>query len=138
MSETIPQLLREISSSFPEETAQLHKDLDGTFQPTSFSQLYEEVLDFGSGLKSLDIEKGDHLGLVSENRKEWFICNLATLSIGAVDVPRGCDTTQQEIAYILQFSECRTAFAENEAQVEKILGVKGELPDLSRIIVLDP
>jgi long-chain acyl-CoA synthetase len=138
MAETIPQLLREISSSFPDETAQLQKDLDGTFQPTSFSQLYEEVLDFGSGLKSLDIEKGDHIGLVSENRKEWFICNLATLSIGAVDVPRGCDTTQQEIAYILQFSECRTAFAENEAQVEKILGVKGELPDLSRIIVLDP
>ncbi len=138
MAETIPQLLQEISSSYPDETAQLQKERDGVFQPTSFSRLYEEVLDCGSGLRSLGIQPGDHIGLISENRKEWLISNLATLSIGAVDVPRGCDSTRQEISYILHFSGSRTAFAENESQVEKILGVKKEIPDLSRLIVLDP
>ena len=137
MAETLPKLLQEISGQYPNNAAQYMKDAEGEFQRTDFSILYSEVCYFAAGLLSIGKKRGDHIGLISENRKEWFICDLATLSIGAVDVPRGCDSTEQEITYILSFAECRTVFAENEAQVEKILHNKKDIPKLKEIIVLD-
>lgn len=136
--QTIPKLLQEIVTSNPDKTAQLSKDAEEIFQPTTYTKLYEEVKTFGSGLLSLGIERAEHVGLISDNRKEWFISDLAILSIGATDVPRGCDSMAQEIGYILGFSDCRTTIAENEAQVEKILSQKKQMPKLNRIIVLDP
>ncbi len=138
MADTIPRLLQEISRQYPNRPAQYHKDEKGVFQQTNFSQLYTEVGNFSCGLLSIGIKRGDHVGLVSENRKEWFICDLAVLSIGAIDVPRGCDTTEQELIYILSFAECRTTFVENETQLEKVLNNKKEIPSLKQIIVLDP
>ena len=138
MAETLPKLLQEISRQYPNNAAQYQKNSEGVFQRTDFSQLYTEVSYFAAGLLSLGKKRGDHIGLISENRKQWFICDLATLSIGAVDVPRGCDSTEQEITYILSFAECKTVFAENETQLEKILKNKKDIPALKEIIVLDP
>lgn len=138
MADTIPRLLQEISRQYPNRPAQYHKDEVGEFIPTNYSQLYNEVEYFACGLLHLGKKRGDHIGLISENRKEWFISDLATLSIGAIDVPRGCDSTEPELTYILSFSECKTVFAENETQVEKILKNKKNIPSLREIIVLDP
>lgn len=137
MADTIPDLLKEIKETYPEYPAQYSKDSEGFFHPTTYAELYRQVAELGSGLLDLGIKKGDHVGLISDNRKEWFICDLAILSIGAADVPRGCDSTRQEIAYILGFAECATVFAENETQLEKILDSKKDIPTLKRIVVLD-
>lgn len=138
MAESIPKLFQEISRQYPNNAAQYHKNSDGEFQKTTFSQLYTEVGNFACGLLSLGKKRGDHIGLISENRKEWFICDLAILSIGAVDVPRGCDSTEGEISYILSFADCATVCAENEGQAEKILRNKRDIPGLKEIIILDP
>ena len=44
---------------------------------------------------------------------------------------------EQEIGYILGFSDCKVVIAENEAQLTKILNVKSQIPTLKRIIVID-
>ena len=90
MAETIPKLLLETNNEFPEHIAQFSKDEDDDFQPTLFKDLLVDVRHFASGLKALGVQRGDHVGLLSENRREWFITDLAVLSIGAADVPRGC------------------------------------------------
>jgi long-chain acyl-CoA synthetase len=63
---------------------------------------------------------------------------MAVLSLGAADVPRGCDSTDREIAYILGFSECEISFVENGKQAEKILSHKKELPLLGTLILYEP
>jgi len=60
------------------------------------------------------------------------------LSIGAIDVPRGCDITLQELVYILGFTGCQTAVVENQKQVLKVLSCKKELPELKTLIAFDP
>ncbi len=137
-NQTIPKLFQEIVKTFPEKSAQLSKDSEGVFQSTTYQTMYEEVQVLASGLLALGVKKGDHVGLISDNRKEWFLADLAILSIGAADVPRGCDSMPQEISYILEFADCNTSFAENEAQLEKILTHKKEIPKLKQIIVFDP
>ena len=92
---------------------------------------------FGAGLLDFGVKRGDHVGLISENRKEWMIANLGILGIGAADVPRGSDTMPEEAAYILRHADCAVALAENAEQVKKILGKKQDLPLLKTIIVMD-
>jgi len=72
-------------------TAQLSKDATGVFRPTSYRELYREVEWFAAGLSEVGVARGDRVGFISDNRKEWLIADLAILGLGACDVPRGCD-----------------------------------------------
>lgn len=124
MAETIPQMFMEIVRKQPEIDVQLSKDAQGIFQPTTYAQLMEEVAACSMALRQVGVARGDHVGLISDNRREWLISDLALLGLGAADVPRGCDATAQEIAYILSWSECGIAILENDRQLQKILDVK--------------
>jgi long-chain acyl-CoA synthetase len=135
--ETVPKRFKAVVEQYPNEDALLSKDEEGVFQVTTYGQLYELAGSFGAGLLDLGIHRGDHVGIISDNRLEWMIADLGILGIGAVDVPRGSDSTVDEIAYILGHADCPVALAENESQLRKILDRAGELPKLERIIVMD-
>ncbi len=138
MATTLPKLLQEIQTQYPQVEVQLWKDHKGHYNPTTYSQFYMEVLTFAAGLQKLGVSRGDHIGLISDNRREWLIADLAILSLGASDVPRGRDAMPHEIQYILSFSECRICCAENEQQMMKIINLLDDLPDIKDIVVLDP
>lgn len=137
MKETIPKLLIEMAEKYPDYEAQLSKDGEGVFQPTTFSEFLEITCSMAAGLRKLGVSRGDHVGLISENRKEWLIADIALMCFGAADVPRGCDSTADELQYILDFADCETCFVENVTQLEKILTKQSSLPKLKRFIVLD-
>ncbi len=138
MADTIPKLLQEMAVGHPDVAAQMSKDKEGVFHPRSYRALYDEVQSFAAGLHKLGVKREDHVGLVSENRAEWFVSDLAILSLGAADVPRGNDSMAQELAYILGFSECALVIVENRAQLEKVYSVRDQIPTLKRFLVLDP
>jgi long-chain acyl-CoA synthetase len=100
--------------------------------------LYEECCFLGAGLLELGVKRGDNVGLIADNRHEWLAADMGVLSLGAVDVPRGCDITTGELAYILGCTGCVLTFAENQKQARKILSVAGELPALKTLITFDP
>ena len=135
---SIPQLLQQTKNSHPETPAQYMKDPEGAFHPRSYARLYQEVLAFAAGLRGMGVRRGDHVGLISENRGEWLVSDLAILSLGAADVPRGNDTMPQEIQYILEFSGCRTIIVENNVQLAKLASIAHQLSAAASIIVLDP
>jgi len=132
---TFPQLLQEVvrprgeRTFLPRRTAQDHS-------PVSFGRLVDDVDRLATALLELGIEHGSHVGLVAENRYEWLLIDLALASIGAVDVPRGSDTTPHELQFILQHSGCVAAFAENDHVAEELLQRKAELPGLRTVIVM--
>ncbi|MCF7949572.1 MAG: long-chain fatty acid--CoA ligase, partial [Spirochaetia bacterium] len=138
MAQTIPKLMQEMAEQHPQVAAQMSKDEQGTFVSRSFEELYREVSSFAAGLQKLKVKRGDHVGLISENRAEWFVSDLALLSLGAADVPRGNDSMAQELAYILGFSECSLVIVENKEQLKKVYSVKDQIPSLKHFLVLDP
>ncbi|MFO7850714.1 MAG: long-chain fatty acid--CoA ligase [Spirochaetia bacterium] len=138
MEQTIPKVLQEMAVQHADVAAQMSKDKEGVFHPRSFKELYEEVQKCAAGLHKLKVGRGDHVGLISENRAEWLVSDLALLSLGAADVPRGNDSMAQELAYILGFSECSLVIVENETQLKKVYSVHKQLPSLKRFLVLDP
>ncbi len=137
MFTTIPQLFRATVDKYPDTPAQYSKNRKGVFTPVTFTQLYAEVNTFAAGLYSLGVRRDDRLGLIADNRKEWLVADLAVLSLGAIDVPRGRDSMAQEIGFILGFSECKTVFAENLDMLEKILSAAEMVPEIKDLIVLD-
>lgn len=137
MESTIPKIIKEVAKNYPEIVAQRYKDKDGNFLPVTYTELIQKAYDCGAGFLSLGLGREDHIGLISENRAEWFQCDLGIMGIGACDVPRGCDATEKDIQYILSFAECKTVVAENNSQVKKILSVKSGIPTLNRIISFD-
>jgi len=138
MERTLPLMIRARAQAVPDIAAQYSKDQNGVFQPTSFAAFYDELRDLAAGFLELGVKRGDHVGLISDNRKEWLVTDIALLSIGAADVPRGCDSTDREISYILGFSDCRISVAENRKQAEKILAKKAEMPLLAQLVLYDP
>jgi long-chain acyl-CoA synthetase len=137
MPETLPKRILHFAENHPKAVIQYSKDEAGIFQPTTFPVFAREFKSFAAGLHNLNVKKGDHVGLISENRKEWLISDLGILALGAADVPRGCDSTAEEISYILSSSECRVVILENEAQLAKINAHKKELGHLKHIILMD-
>lgn len=137
MYTTIPQLLKQITSEYPDNQAQLYKDEEGRFHPVTYRQMYSQVTDMAAALHLAGVKRGDHVGLISDNRREWFVADLATLSLGAADVPRGRDAMPYELAFILSVTETAVCFTENAEQTQKILDLKEKLPALKTLVVMD-
>lgn len=137
MAQTVPQMLKEITLQYPNVAAQYTKDEEGNFQPVTYKQLLDISYHFGGGLLSLGTVRGEHVGLLADNRKEWLQADMGIMGIGAVDVPRGCDATERELRFIFSTAECKTIVVENEAQILKVLGFKDSLPNLCRFISFD-
>ena len=137
MSDTVSQRLLRVSETHRDAVAVLSKDGGDAFQPTSFEALVAEVATVAAGLAANGVARGDHVGLICDTRKEWLLIDQALLGLGAVDVPRGSDSTDDEIAYILGHADCKTTCVENAAQLAKLAGIKERLPELATAIVLD-
>ncbi|HUX20295.1 MAG TPA: AMP-binding protein, partial [Spirochaetia bacterium] len=101
MQESLPKLLKEIVNMNADQNIQWSKDDSGVFRPTTYLEFYHQTEIFAGGLHALGVRHGDNVGLISDNRREWFIADQAILGLGAADVPRGCDSTAKEIHYIL-------------------------------------
>jgi len=135
---TLPKLLQKIAKKYPDIAAQYSKNEQGNFISLSYSQVFDRVLNFAAGLLSLGISRGDRVGLIADNRKEWYHASMGIMAIGACDVPRGCDATEQDLIRILSFAECTATVIENREQFIKILKNQPQFPLLKTIIVIDP
>ncbi|MCB1164592.1 MAG: AMP-binding protein [Leptospiraceae bacterium] len=89
-------------------------------------------------LYDLEVAHGEKIGLLCDNRYEWNLLSLGIGSIGAVDVPRGCDATEQDIEFILNHTECPVLIVEHEKMLRTILKLLPKLPSLKHIISIDP
>jgi long-chain acyl-CoA synthetase len=141
--ETIPQRIRSIAEAYPSTPAQMSRPTgkveakDNTFRTYIYKDYWDEVSRFGAGLASLGLDRGAHVGIIADNRREWLVADLAILGLGAADIPRGCDSTRDEIAFILQHADCAAVLAEDHTQTEKILNGLPAKSNLKFLVVLD-
>jgi long-chain acyl-CoA synthetase len=108
------------------------------FASITFLELAARVEALATALLDLGVAPGQRLGLISDNRPEWILCDLACISIGVADVPRGSDSTVKEIEYILGHAEVSGAFVEDARRLERIAPLLERLPGLRFLVVMDP
>ena len=135
---TVTQRIKEICFKYPERPALQVKDNKGVFQPYLYKTFYKDISAVGAALASGWVSRGDHIGIISDNRKEWIITDLAILGIGAVDVPRGSDSTEGELVHILSHSEAKMVFMETFRKACALLEDKEQLPLLESLVIFNP
>lgn len=89
------------------------------------------------GLYALGLNKGDRVAIIGENSLEWLCADMATLAGGFPSVAMASSLSETMTLRMLSHSGCRTAFVANENIAGKLLNLEGQLPALSRIIVMD-
>jgi len=97
-----------------------------------------DVEHLAHGLAALGVTRGDRVALISENRYEWALTDLATLSLGAVTVPIYPTLTAQQCRYILENCEAKVAVVSTPAQFDKIVTASEGLPALTTLVAMDP
>lgn len=122
---------------YPNINCQAGKNENGEYQYYTYAQVYENVIKMALFLKSIGVHKGSNVALISDNRKEWLVSDLALQSLGAADVPRGCDSMGTEIRFIISYADCEVGFFENANQLKKVLEKVDETPLLKTAIISD-
>lgn len=112
----------------------LESKVDGQWRPWSSDDLRRAVEELSMGLRALGLEKGDRVAILSENRPEWALADLATLTAAALDVPIYATLTPTQVQYILNDSQARVAFVSNLMQARKVAEVRAQLPRLQHVI----
>ncbi|MBX3463529.1 MAG: long-chain fatty acid--CoA ligase [Planctomycetes bacterium] len=105
-------------------------------EPVTFADLAADVDRLAIALLDLGVRRGDRIGLIAENRYEWLLVDLALASIGAIDVPRGVDTSPAELQFILRHSGCRLALVDDDRVAHELLRGTDRAPQLERVVVM--
>ena len=134
---SIPELLREIAREEPERVALREKEF-GIWQETTYAGYWDLVQAAAMGLWSLGIRPGDKVAILSENRIAWVVSDIAAQSIQAASVGLYPTNPAAEVEYLLGHSEAKLVIAEDQEQVDKALEVKDRLPNLTKIIYVEP
>ena len=113
MEDTVVKVHWAVAQRLPDAPAIHYKDRTGKYTALTYRQFTDLVECFGAGLLDFGVKRGDHVGMISDNRKEWMIANVGISGIGAADVPRGSDTMAEEACFILKHDDCALTLAEN-------------------------
>src|SRR5712691_2877697 len=130
------EVLRRQAESLGPRAALRYKH-HGLYHDVSWQQYRADVMTGAAALVDAGIQVGDRVGLLSENRVEWLMADLAILAAGGVNVPPHAPLTSRQVHFQLAETETRWLFVSNQEQLEKIRQVQGELPKLEGIVVFD-
>ena len=133
---TLPTLFRHVVRERGDAVAMREKDL-GIWRAITWRQYGERARRAGLGLVGLGLRPGDVVSIIADNCPEWLYTDLGTLSVGGIT--NGIYTTDspRQVEYIVNDSDTRFFFAENEEQLDKILEVRARCPQLVTIVVYD-
>lgn len=95
------------------------------------------VREVAAGLVARGLPPGGRVGLVSENRPEWIMCDLAIQFAGGVTVPAYPTLPHDQVRYIFNDADVALAIASTADQAEKVNSVRGQLPALKTLISID-
>jgi long-chain acyl-CoA synthetase len=134
---TLPALLLQRAEATPRRTGMRKKDL-GIWKQYTWADYAARAAAVGLGLRALGVAPGDRVAIHSLNRPAWALADMGSQGIGAVTVGVYPTSPAAELAYLLEHSGSKVLIAEDEEQVDKALEVRANLPELERIVVIDP
>jgi long-chain acyl-CoA synthetase len=97
----------------------------------------DQVESCAAALLQSNVQRGDRVGVLSENRVEWFAADMGLLAAGAVCVPPHAPLTAKQVHFQLADAGVSWLFVSTVEQLEKIRQVRGELPCLRGIVIFD-
>jgi len=112
------------------------KDL-GIWRSWTWQKTGDAVREISHGLMALGFEARDTASILSNTTIEWVLCDLGVLSAGGVSNGIYPTDAAEQVQYLCEDSRTTVLFVENDEQLDKALEVRGQLPLLKKIVVID-
>jgi len=134
---TFPRLMLEHAAQRPDAPALREKEY-GIWQTTTWSRLATIVRQLACGLSAAGLSRGQHVVVIGSNRPRLTASMIAVQSLGAVPVPLYQDAAGAEFAFPINNAEIAFAIVEDQEQVDKLLEIREQCPQLANIWYDDP
>jgi long-chain acyl-CoA synthetase len=137
MQTTFARLLLKHAAERPLVAAMREKEY-GIWQALNWADLAKMVEHLACGLHEAGLKRGDHMVIIGANRPRLYATMLAVQALGAVPIPLYQDAAALECVFPVNNAEVRFAFAEDQEQVDKLLEIRPQCPQLTNIYFDDP
>src|SRR6476659_4878449 len=122
----------------------LNEKEGGRWKNYSSAEVSEIVNKISAGLLALGISKGnmtpegrDKIAIVSKNRPEWVMLDLAVQQIGAVLAPIYPTINVNELEFVLNDAQVKLVFVNDEETFHKVMAVKGKVPSVKEVFAFE-
>jgi len=132
---TINSVFQGVVDRHGDKTALMYK-YGAQYEAITYRNLYDSINCFSENLHLWGVQKNDKVGILSSNRPEWVITDLATMKLGAVLVPVYETLSGSEIKYILNDAQVKVLIVEG-GYLDKVRKVQTEVPTLIKIIAIN-
>ena len=133
---TVPRVFKSTVSKYGDRVSMRKKEY-GLWHDISWNEYYKRARYVGSALISMGLEKGDCVSIIGDNCPEWVIADMGIQCSGAVSVGVYATNARPQVEYVINNSESKFFFVENEEQLDKWLMFKENVPQLIKVIVWD-
>lgn len=116
------------------EPALISKTDAGTWVTRTWNEYARDVRALSRALAAEGVGPGDAVAVLSGNRAEYHVADVATLALGAVAVPIYQSNSSEQVKYVLDHSESKIVFCEDPDQLAKVASVRGDLQHLEKVI----
>ncbi len=134
--DTTPKLFRLRAQTLGARTAHREKTF-GIWRSHSWDDYFTRAKHLGLGLVSLGLERGEVVSILSEDSKEWMYTDMGVQSVGGICSGVYTTDSASQLEYLVNNSDSRFLFVENDEQLDKFLQVRDKMPELTKVIVID-
>ena len=135
-NETVPSRFLKAVGKWGDRVAVRKKEY-GLWHDISWKDYYDQVKFVACALLSMGLEKGETAAIIGDNCPEWVYADLGIQCCGAATTGVYATNAWQQVEYVVENSESRFLFVENEEQLDKWLHFKDNVPKLKKVIVWD-
>ncbi|WP_424988339.1 AMP-dependent synthetase/ligase [Microbulbifer sp. S227A] len=131
-----PKLFRLRAQTLGSRTAHREKTF-GIWRSHSWSDYFTRARNLGLGLVSMGLQRGEVVSILSEDSKEWMYTDMGVQSVGGICSGVYTTDSATQLGYLVNNSDSRFLFVENDEQLDKYLQIRDTLPGLTKVIVMD-
>jgi len=134
LKKTLVQLLIDAYRKYDLQSDFIFTKKNDKYEGINRTNLLNEIFKMKSFFAKLKIKAGDKIAIISENRVEWVVTDMACIISGVINIPLYTSLSKESVKYILKDTGTVACFVSNDHQFGKMMTIKDELPDLKYLI----
>ena len=137
MVTTIPHLIKHNAENYSDDIAIREKKF-GIWRTKTWKNCYEEIQNISLGLFEKGVRDKKTIAILGNNTPRWTLSEIAIQSLSGVPLGIYSDALEKEIIYLLDYSDCKIVFVEDEEQADKIMSLPNYKSKIELIIYDEP
>ncbi len=135
---TLPQILFKQANELGAERIAIREKMFGIWQAYSWRDYFRYTKQVALGLFALGLQRGENIGIISDNHPEWLFTEMGAQAMGAVTVNLFTSSIAKELTRVLNRIQATYVIAEDQEQIDKLLEMKTEMPHVRKVVYIDP